>query len=248
MENPSVGRKIVEKGQLAERARTAAKRAREVTRKKSGLEIANLPGKLADNTSNDPSISELFIVEGNSAGGSAKQGRSRLTQAILPIRGKILNVEKASMDRILANQEIRSLFTALGTGFGADFDVSKARYHKLIIMTDADVDGAHIRTLLLTLFYNYMRPMIDKGYVYIARPPLYQVRQGKVVKYLDTDEELHDYLGSLQPSPKPVVQRYKGLGEMDPEQLWETTMNPENRRLDRVSPEYAKDADAVLNF
>lgn len=248
MENPQVGRKIVEKGQLAARARVAAKRAREVTRKKSGLEIANLPGKLADNTSNDPSISELFIVEGNSAGGSAKQGRSRLTQAILPIRGKILNVEKASMDRILANQEIRSLFTALGTGFGADFDVSKARYHKLIIMTDADVDGAHIRTLLLTLFYNYMRPMIEKGYVYIARPPLYQVRQGKVEKYLDTDEELHEYLGTLQPSPKPVVQRYKGLGEMDPEQLWETTMNPENRRLDRVSPEYAEDADKVFNL
>ncbi|RMC52062.1 DNA topoisomerase (ATP-hydrolyzing) subunit B [Lactobacillus sp. ESL0228] len=248
MENPQVARKIVEKAQLAERARTAAKRAREVTRKKSGLEIANLPGKLADNTSNDPSISELFIVEGNSAGGSAKQGRSRLTQAILPIRGKILNVEKASMDRILANEEIRSLFTALGTGFGADFDVSKARYHKLIIMTDADVDGAHIRTLLLTLFYNYMRPMIEKGYVYIARPPLYQVRQGKVIKYLDTDEELHDYLGSLQPSPKATVQRYKGLGEMDPEQLWETTMNPENRRLDRVSPEYAKDIDDVFEL
>ena len=248
MENPQVGRKIVEKGQLAARARVAAKRAREVTRKKSGLEIANLPGKLADNTSNDPEISELFIVEGNSAGGSAKQGRSRLTQAILPIRGKILNVEKASMDRILANQEIRSLFTALGTGFGSDFDVSKARYHKLIIMTDADVDGAHIRTLLLTLFYNYMRPMIEKGYVYIARPPLYQVRQGKVEKYLDTDEELREYLGTLQPNPKPVVQRYKGLGEMDPEQLWETTMNPENRRLDRVSPEMAEDADEVFQL
>ena len=242
LENPKVARQIVDKGTLAAKARIAAKRAREVTRKKSGLELNNLPGKLADNTSKDPEISELFIVEGDSAGGSAKAGRSRLTQAILPIRGKILNVEKATLDRVLANEEIRSLFTALGTGFGEDFDVTKANYHKLIIMTDADVDGAHIRTLLLTLFYRYMRPMIDAGYVYIAQPPLYQVRQGKMIKYIDSDEELEAVLGQLSPSPKPVIQRYKGLGEMDAEQLWETTMNPENRRLLRVS---ADDLDAA---
>ena len=207
LENPTVAKQIVEKGLLAAKARIAAKRAREVTRKKNGLEISNLPGKLADNTSKDPEISELFIVEGDSAGGSAKQGRSRLTQAILPIRGKILNVEKATIDRILANEEIRSLFTALGTGFGEEFDVSKANYHKLIIMTDADVDGAHIRTLLLTLIYRFMKPMLDAGYVYIAQPPLYQVRQGKMIKYIDSDEELNDVLGSLPPSPKPVIQR-----------------------------------------
>lgn len=246
MENPDVARKIVEKGMLASKARDAAKRAREVTRKKSGLEISNLPGKLADNTSKDPAISELFIVEGDSAGGSAKQGRSRLTQAILPIRGKILNVEKASLNRVLANEEIRSLFTALGTGFGDDFDVNKANYHKLIIMTDADVDGAHIRTLLLTLFYRFMRPMIEKGYVYIAQPPLYQVRQGKFVKYIENDEELERVVNSLQPSPKPVIQRYKGLGEMDAEQLWETTMDPANRHLLRVKLDDAKAADEIF--
>ncbi|MFC6295115.1 DNA topoisomerase (ATP-hydrolyzing) subunit B [Lactiplantibacillus daoliensis] len=248
MENPSIGRKVVDKGTLASKARVAAKRAREVTRKKSGLEISNLPGKLADNTSKDPEISELFIVEGDSAGGSAKQGRSRLTQAILPIRGKILNVEKASIDKILANEEIRSLFTAMGTGFGGDFDLSKANYHKLIIMTDADVDGAHIRTLLLTLFYRYMRPLVDAGFVYIAQPPLYQVRQGKFVKYIDSDEELKEVVGQLAPSPKPVVQRYKGLGEMDAEQLWETTMDPDKRRLLRVRDEDAADADGVFSM
>ena len=248
MENPDVARKIVEKGMLASKARDAAKRAREVTRKKSGLEISNLPGKLADNTSKDPAISELFIVEGDSAGGSAKQGRSRLTQAILPIRGKILNVEKASLNRVLANEEIRSLFTALGTGFGDDFDVNKANYHKLIIMTDADVDGAHIRTLLLTLFYRFMRPMIEKGYVYIAQPPLYQVRQGKFVKYIENDEELERVVNSLQPSPKPVIQRHKGLGEMDAEQLWETTMDPANRHLLRVKLDDAKAADEIFQM
>ncbi|MFT8669566.1 MAG: DNA topoisomerase (ATP-hydrolyzing) subunit B [Liquorilactobacillus hordei] len=248
MENPTIARRVVDKGLLASKARIAAKRAREVTRKKNGLEISNLPGKLADNTSKDPEISELFIVEGDSAGGSAKQGRSRLTQAILPIRGKILNVEKATLDRILANEEIRSLFTALGTGFGQEFNVEKANYHKLIIMTDADVDGAHIRTLLLTLFYRFMRPMIDKGFVYIAQPPLYQVRQGKLIKYIDTDTELDEVLGQLQPSPKPVIQRYKGLGEMDAEQLWETTMNPENRRLLRVRLEDAEEANGVFEM
>ncbi len=243
MENPPVARQIVEKGLLAARARLAAKRAREVTRKKSGLEISNLPGKLADCSSKDPSISELFIVEGDSAGGSAKQGRSRLFQAILPIRGKILNVEKATLDRILANEEIRSLFTAMGTGFGGDFDVSKARYHKLVIMTDADVDGAHIRTLLLTLFYRYMRPIVEAGYVYIAQPPLYQVRQGKKMVYLDSEDELNEYLKEIPLSPKPAIQRYKGLGEMDAEQLWETTMNPENRRMLQVTVDDAIEAD-----
>jgi DNA gyrase subunit B len=248
MEHPADGKLIIDKAMLASKARLAAKRAREVTRKKSGLEISNLPGKLADNTSKDPEISELFIVEGDSAGGSAKSGRSRLTQAILPIRGKILNVEKASMERILANEEIRTLFTAMGTGFGQDFDISKARYHKLIIMTDADVDGAHIRTLLLTLIYRYMRPVLDAGYVYIAQPPLYRLRQGKMMRYIDSDEELQDILGQLPPSPKPDIQRYKGLGEMDASQLWETTMDPDTRRLLRVSPKDAEQADGIFEM
>ncbi len=248
MENPQIARKIVEKGLLASRARLAAKRAREVTRKKSGLEISNLPGKLADCSSKNPEISEIFIVEGDSAGGSAKQGRSRLFQAILPIRGKILNVEKATLDRILANEEIRALFTAMGTGFGGDFDLSKARYHKLVIMTDADVDGAHIRTLLLTLFYRYMRPVVEAGFVYIAQPPLYQVKQGKKMVYLDSEEELDNLLKEWPLAPKPVIQRYKGLGEMDAEQLWETTMNPENRRLLQITVEDAIEADQVMDM
>ncbi|HEM4953911.1 TPA: DNA topoisomerase (ATP-hydrolyzing) subunit B, partial [Streptococcus suis] len=240
LENPQIARRIVEKGILASKARIAAKRAREVTRKKSGLEISNLPGKLADCSSNDATKTELFIVEGDSAGGSAKSGRDREFQAILPIRGKILNVEKASMDKILANEEIRSLFTAMGTGFGADFDVSKARYQKLVIMTDADVDGAHIRTLLLTLFYRYMRPVVEAGYVYIAQPPIYGIKVGSEIKEyiqpgVNQEQELQDALERHSTGrSKPTIQRYKGLGEMDDHQLWETTMNPENRLMARV--------------
>ena len=247
LENPKVGRMIVDKGILAAQARNAAKRAREMTRKKSGLEIANLPGKLADCSSKDAEKSELFIVEGDSAGGSAKQGRSRMYQAILPIRGKILNVEKATMDRILANEEIRSMFTAMGTGFGSEFDVNKARYHKLIIMTDADIDGAHIRTLLLTLIFRFMRPLLDAGYVYIAQPPLYQLKIGKKAVYLSSDYELNEWRKE-NPDVKYRIQRYKGLGEMDYEQLWETTMNPENRRLLQVTVDDAEQADAIMSM
>ncbi|HER1886410.1 TPA: DNA topoisomerase (ATP-hydrolyzing) subunit B [Streptococcus pyogenes] len=254
LEKPQVARKIVEKGILASKARIAAKRAREVTRKKSGLEISNLPGKLADCSSNDANQNELFIVEGDSAGGSAKSGRNREFQAILPIRGKILNVEKATMDKILANEEIRSLFTAMGTGFGADFDVSKARYQKLVIMTDADVDGAHIRTLLLTLIYRFMRPVLEAGYVYIAQPPIYGVKVGSEIKEyiqpgIDQEDQLKTALEKYSIGrSKPTVQRYKGLGEMDDHQLWETTMDPENRLMARVTVDDAAEADKVFDM
>ena len=250
MENGEFAQDLVRKAMKARDAREAARKARDESRngKKRRKKDQLLSGKLTPAQSKNAKKNELFLVEGDSAGGSAKQGRSRLTQAILPIRGKILNVEKASLDRILANEEIRSLFTALGTGFGEDFDVEKANYHKLIIMTDADVDGAHIRTLLLTLFYRFMRPMIEKGYVYIAQPPLYQVRQGKMVRYIDSDEELDEVLAQLPASPKPVIQRYKGLGEMDAEQLWETTMDPEKRRLLRVQLSDAEEANGIFEM
>lgn len=247
-ENPSSAKIIVEKGLMASRARMAAKKARELTRRKGALEISNLPGKLADCSSRDASKSEIYIVEGDSAGGSAKQGRDRHFQAILPLRGKILNVEKARLDRILSNNEIRSMVTAMGTGIGEEFDISKARYHKVVIMTDADVDGAHIRTLLLTFFYRYMRPLIDHGYIYIAQPPLYKVQQGKAVHYAYNEKELERILAEIPKAPRPGLQRYKGLGEMNATQLWETTMDPENRTLLQVNLDDAIEADQIFDM
>jgi len=244
-ENPIVATTIVEKAGEALRAREAARKAKELTRRKNALSSGGLPGKLADCSNSDPGQCEIYIVEGESAGGSAKQGRNRHFQAILPLRGKILNVERARLDKILKNAEIRNMIVAFGTGIGDDFDINKARYHKIVIMTDADVDGSHIRTLLLTLFYRYMRPLIDAGYIFIAQPPLYMVRKGKQVSYAYTDEELNALVQSMA---KPLIQRYKGLGEMNPEQLWETTMNPEKRTMLKVTLEDAVEADRIFTI
>ena len=246
-ENPSVSRRIMDKALSASRAREAARKAREMTRRKSALEVSALPGKLADCSSKDASISELYIVEGDSAGGSAKQGRDRHFQAILPLRGKILNVEKARLDRILSNAEIRAIITALGTGISEDFDISKARYHKVIIMTDADVDGAHIRTLLLTFFFRYMRKIVEAGYIYIAQPPLFKVERNKVIRYAGTEKERDEIIAEFGENAKFNVQRYKGLGEMNAGQLWETTMDPESRTMLQVTIEDAILADSIFD-
>ena len=241
-------RSICEKSVLAQRAREAARKARDLTRRKTALESTSLPGKLADCSDKDPKNCEIFIVEGDSAGGSAKTARSRATQAILPLRGKILNVEKARLDRILGNEEIKAMITAFGTGIHEDFDISKLRYHKIIIMTDADVDGAHIATLLLTFFYRFMPELIKQGHVYLAMPPLYKIEKNKKVWYAYSDDELNQIMLEIGRDQNNKVQRYKGLGEMDAEQLWDTTMDPEKRILKRVNMDEDLESEVDVTF